>query len=76
MTVEIRTTLDYWTYTVAVVVRGAIQNTRTAQYYDVTKVRNKLCEHWSEHADTVTANPIPEIPTHRRTPGETRSIPA
>lgn len=73
MTVEIQTRVNYrtWLYTFVVIVDGAVREMKAARHWEVVKRRNQLCESWSEMADVVTANPIPEIPTLRNSPGGT-----
>ena len=66
--VEIRTTVDHWTYRIVVIVDGKVQSIEHAQHFEVVRKRNAHCERWSEQADTVTANDIPKIAVLQETP--------
>ena len=63
--VEIRTMLNTDTrqdYKIVVIADGNLQAIHYANAYNVTHIRNHLCESWSETARTVQATPIPDVP--------------
>ena len=72
--VTIATTLDYTRagaygpkgYVVRVFVNGVLNSSRPCMEWEVTNVRNRLNDHWSNIADVVVANAIPPIPGRRQ----------
>jgi hypothetical protein len=59
--VRIQVRLSHRTYTVLVLVDGVLDSKTTCQHWEVSGVRNRLCDYWSGIADDVEAEGI--LPT-------------
>ena len=61
MTIELRTTLDLYTYRLVTIRDGRAISTTTHTSADIVGARNGAFEQWAQVAEHVHASPIPAI---------------